>query len=79
MSSPPCSVGRAAKAQAVAEEWGFSDAKMGALLLKRQERQRKLHRNAEKRKTKQDLMKRLEALLGGGVLALLELQRALQL
>ena len=51
-SSPPRPGGRAAKEQAVAEEWGFTDSKMAATLLKRQERLRKLQRDSERRKGK---------------------------
>ena len=52
----------AAKQQAVADEWGFSDPKMAATLLKKQERMRKMREKGEKRKHKQDPMKRLEAM-----------------
>ena len=50
--------------QAVADEWGFSDARMAATLLKRQEKMRKLQRDSERRKHKQDPIKRLEKLQG---------------
>ena len=53
---------RLAAQQAVADEWGFTDPKIAALMLKRQERHRKLQRESEKRKQRQDPMKRLEAL-----------------
>ena len=55
---------REAKVQAVADEWGFSDARMAATLLKRQEKMRKLQRDSERRKHKQDPIKRLEKLQG---------------
>jgi hypothetical protein len=50
------------KMQAVAVEWGLSDPRLAATLVKRQERQKKMQREHEKRQTKADPIKRLESL-----------------
>lgn len=48
------------KSEAIAGEWGLSDPRLAATLVKRQEKQRRLLREHEKRQAKQDPIKRFE-------------------